>query len=273
MGENGQTSEPASPSYSTNGLPLVPGLIELVTTNTAQTGGRHQGLQVGRVVIYAWPGQPPDPATQHSGAQWMYPENWLPYQKKTFVTPAFPGYISGHSTFSRAAAEVLAAITGTPFFPAGMGTYTAPAGTFLTFENGPSQAVQLQWGTYFDASDQAGLSRLWGGIHVSVDDLTGRRLGAECGQGVWALARQYFDGSVTNTPFALTIRQLNPTQSELRFDTLRGFYYKLQTTTNLLQSFADDPNGYTQAVDSSMIRIDALSGPNKFYRIARTPAP
>ena len=31
----------------------------------------------------------------------------MPYQKRTFVTPAFPGYISGHSTFSRAAAEVL----------------------------------------------------------------------------------------------------------------------------------------------------------------------
>ena len=90
---------------------------------------------------------------------------------------------------------------------------------------------------------------------------------------MWALARQYFDGSVTHNPFALTIQELNPGQCELRFDTLRGFYYKLQTTTNLLQSFTDDPNGYTQAVDSSMIRADALSSPKKFYRIARTPAP
>ena len=103
--------------------------------------------------------------------------------------------------------------------------------------------------------------------------MAGRRLGAQCGQGAWALARQYFDGSVTNTPGTLSIRQLNPAQCELRFDTLRGFYYKLQTTTNLLQSFTDDPNGYTQAVDTSMIRIDALSSPKKFYRIARTPAP
>lgn len=32
---------------------------------------------------------------------------WQPYQAITFVTPPFPGYISGHSTFSAAAARVL----------------------------------------------------------------------------------------------------------------------------------------------------------------------
>lgn len=31
---------------------------------------------------------------------------WQPYQEINFVTPPFPGYISGHSTFSGAAAEV-----------------------------------------------------------------------------------------------------------------------------------------------------------------------
>src|SRR5439155_12592378 len=117
---------------------LVPGLIEVVTDVTAQPGGRHAGLQVGAVAILAWPGQPADPATQYSGVRWILAANWVPYQKKTFVTPAFPGYISGHSTFSRAAAEVLAAITGSPFFPDGLGTYTAPANTGLTFEKGPT---------------------------------------------------------------------------------------------------------------------------------------
>ena len=33
--------------------------------------------------------------------------DWVPYQLPTFVTPSFPGYVSGHSTFSRAGAEVL----------------------------------------------------------------------------------------------------------------------------------------------------------------------
>ena len=36
--------------------------------------------------------------------KWVHAEDWITYQKKTFVTPVF-GYISGHSTFSRAAAQ------------------------------------------------------------------------------------------------------------------------------------------------------------------------
>jgi hypothetical protein len=36
--------------------------------------------------------------------RWSLGENWVPFQRKTFNTPAFPGYVSGHSTFSHAAA-------------------------------------------------------------------------------------------------------------------------------------------------------------------------
>jgi hypothetical protein len=138
MGEHGQSSDPSGPSYSTNGLPLVPGLIEVVTPETSQPGGRHAGLTNGAVAIYAWPGQPADPTNQYSGVHWIQAGNWFPYQKKTFVTPSFPGYISGHSTFSRAAAEVLAAFTGSPFFPGGIGQYPI---TKLNFEKGPSLHV------------------------------------------------------------------------------------------------------------------------------------
>ena len=196
MAQWGQSTEPKQPSYHPHGLPLVPGLIELVNPFTAQAGGRHAGLAVGQVAVLAWPGQPADPTNQASGVKWIWGANWIPYQKKTFVTPAFPGYISGHSTFSRSAAELMTAITGSPFFPGGLATFTAPSNTFLSFEKGPAQTVQLQWATYFDASDQAGRSRLYGGIHVPVDDLTGRRLGAECGREAWALAKRYFDGQV-----------------------------------------------------------------------------
>ena len=267
LGQRGQSSLKNDPTYDPNGLPLIPGLIEVVTSTSALPGGRHAGLPVGAVVVFTWPGQPADPATQHSGIQWIQAADWLPYQKKTFVTPAFPGYISGHSTFSRAAAEVLAAMTGSPFFPGGLGTFTAPANSFLAFENGPSQTVQLHWGTYFDASDQAGISRLWGGIHVSVDDLTGRRLGAECGRRAWALARQYFDGSILQAPATLTMRQLASGQCELRCDTLRGFFYKLQSTTDLGQSWTDDPAGFIQALDTSIVQIRALTDSRRFYRV------
>ena len=118
----------------------------------------------------AWTGNPSDRDSELGGVDWISAVEWVPYQMSTFVTPAFAGYVSGHSTFSRAAAEVLTAMTGTPFFPGGLGTWTVPAGSFL-FEEGPSVDVPLQWATYYDAADQAGLSRLYGGIHVEADDL------------------------------------------------------------------------------------------------------
>jgi hypothetical protein len=266
MGVLGQCSDPNSASYNTNGLPLVTNLIELVTTNSTLPGGRHAGLPVGKVVIYAWPGQPTN-TTEHGGAKWILPGDWMPYQKASFVTPSFPGYISGHSTFSRSAAEILAAATGSPFFPNGMGTFTISS---LAFESGPTQPVQLQWATYFDAADQAGISRLWGGIHVSADDLTGRRVGSQCGQSVWILAKKYFDGSITNTATFANIRRTNPGQCEISYNTVRGFFYKLQSSPGLGQSFFDVQPAF-RATDSSVTVSDAPFTPNRFYRIAISP--
>jgi hypothetical protein len=85
-------------------------------------------------------------------------------------------------------------MTGSPYFPGGLGRWTIPAGS-LHFEAGPSEDIELQWATYFDAADQAGISRLYGGIHVEVDDLNGRVMGAQCGRDAWAAASHYYDGS------------------------------------------------------------------------------
>jgi hypothetical protein len=197
LGGLGQSSDPAAPSYDPDGLPLVPGLIEVVTPQTTETGGRHHRLagHEGEIAVRSWTGVPDDPELQTGGVDWILAVDWIPYQLPTFVSPAFPGYVSGHSTFSRASAEVLTAITGSPLFPGGLGTWTIPAGG-LEFEAGPERDVVLQWATYADAADQAGLSRLYGGIHVPDDDLAGRRLGADCGRAAWALASRYFDGEV-----------------------------------------------------------------------------
>jgi len=177
----GQSSDPGLPSYHASGLPLVPGLIELVTQDTVDSG-HHSGLTVGKIAVHCWPGQPEFPQDESSPVKWMHAEDWIPYQRKTFVTPAFPGYTSGHSTFSRAAAEVMAAYTGSKWFPNGLSSYTV---THLGFEYGPTQPVTLQWASYYDAADQAGLSRIWGGIHPPADDFGGRRTGSQVGKMAW----------------------------------------------------------------------------------------
>ena len=196
MGGLGQSSDPNGRSYDPDGLPLVPGLVEVVTERSSAPGERHQTLtdHVGEIAIRAWQGNPEDPTTQTGGVGWILATEWVPYQKSTFVTPAFPGFISGHSTFSRSAAEVLTAITGSPYFPGGLSEWTIPAGS-LGFELGPTQDVVLQWAKYYDAADQAGVSRIFGGIHITADDFSGRKVGSQCGKEAWALASAYFDGT------------------------------------------------------------------------------
>ncbi len=195
MGGLGQSSDPNGPSYNREGLPLVPGLIEVITRQTTAPGQRHAALagHEGEIAIRAWAGNPKDPRTQIGGVRWILAADWVPYQLPTFVTPAFQGYISGHSTFSRAGAEVLTGFTGSEYFPGGIGGYTIKAGS-LKFEAGPTTDIRLEWATYYDASDQAGQSRLYGGIHVQADDFTGRRIGSECGTAAWAKAQRYFSG-------------------------------------------------------------------------------
>jgi hypothetical protein len=198
MGGRGQSSDPAGPSYDTEGLPLVPGLIEVITPESSAAGQRHAGLSghVGEIAINAWRGFPKDPKTQTSGVGWIRAVDWVPYQRSTFVTPAFAGYPSGHSTFSRAAAEVLTAFTGDAYFPGGITSFTVKKGDLL-HEEGPTQDTTIQWATYFDAADQAGISRLFMGIHVPSDDVEGRKIGSTCGKDALALALRYFNGSAT----------------------------------------------------------------------------
>lgn len=271
----GQSSDPNLESYHTNGIPLVPDLVEVVT-DASIASGRHAGLTKGKIAVRAWPGQPADPANETSGVKWIHMENWIAYQQKTFVTPAFPGYTSGHSTFSRSAAEVLAAITGSPVVPGGLGQYESVAGTRtrLLNELGPTQPLKLQWATYYDAADQAGMSRIFGGIHPPVDNVWGRRTGAQVGKAVWEAARKYFDGSIANTPISLTLRKLDGGKTEVRYNTIRAMYYETQTTTNLNEPFKVlSGSVLIRAVDSSLAVTNNADQSGVFYRAVQKPAP
>lgn len=188
----GQSTNSALPNYNPRGIPLVPNFIETVETGDPLAGAGDE--HVGKIKLYAWKGPDyiADPATDIAGVDWILAENWWPYQRPSFVTPPFAGYISGHSTFSSAAAEIMTFLTGDPFFPGGMGTFDAEANDFLVFEEGPSVDLTLQWATYKDASDQTSLSRIWGGIHPPIDDIPGRFIGTAIGQDAFNLAREYF---------------------------------------------------------------------------------
>jgi len=194
MADRGQSSDPSLPHYHPGGIPLVPGFIELVTEGDSL--GLADSTNVGKIKLHAWRGPDfvEDPAVNDAGVGWILAENWWPYQRPTFITPPFAGYISGHSTYSRTAAVVMSLLTGSDYFPGGLGEFHAPRNEFLVFEEGPSVDVTLQWATYRDASDQCSLSRIWGGIHPPADDIPGRRIGEELGAEAFAFAEAYFQG-------------------------------------------------------------------------------
>ena len=203
MASLGQRSDSTQASYHPGGMPLVPGRIEVVEAGDPLASGGNEG----KIKVLAWQG--PDaiisPFWDEAEVGWILAEEWWPYQRPSFVTPPFAGYVSGHSTFSRAAAEVLTAITGSPYFPGGMGEFEVIQNQFLVFEDGPSQTFNLQWATYRDASDQCSLSRIWGGIHPPADDFPGRQLGVEIAELSLNRVSQYFGplGAVDLCPLDL----------------------------------------------------------------------
>ena len=89
---------------------------------------------------------------------------WTPL----LVTPPFPEYISGHSTFSGAAATVLARFFGTDrmTFVAGSEGVPGVTRTFLSFSQ---------------AAAEAGVSRIYGGIHFMSANTQGLHAGAQLG--------------------------------------------------------------------------------------------
>ena len=203
MADLGQRSDSTLASYHPDGLPLVPGRVELVEAGDPLAAGGNEG----KIKVLAWQG--PDailsPIWDEAEVGWILAENWWPYQRPSFVTPPFAGYVSGHSTFSRAAAEIMTAITGSAFFPGGMGEFPVVQDQFLVFEDGPSQSFSLQWATYRDASDQCSLSRIWGGIHPPADDFPGRQLGIEIAEMTMTKVSGYFAGPDVPAPCPLDL--------------------------------------------------------------------
>src|SRR5262245_38447140 len=119
-------------------------------------------------------------------------EKWMPYNPGSNLTPAFPGYFSGHAVFSSASATVLRLFTSSDDFryseriPANFGRVEAGI---------PAVPTTVSFATFSEAAQQAGLSRLYGGIHFSDDNTSAQAVGALIGQQAWAKALTYFNGA------------------------------------------------------------------------------
>ncbi len=135
--------------------------------------------------VRAWDGP-------YKGTRSIDGKDWQPYQQATVVTPAFPEYVSGHSSFSASAAEVLKRFTQSDRF--GL-SYTLKA-KHSAFEpdRAPARDITLSYPTFTSAANEAGISRRYGGIHFEQGDLMGRMLGRQVGQQAWEVAMAYING-------------------------------------------------------------------------------
>jgi hypothetical protein len=99
-----------------------------------------------------------------------------PEWKPLLETPPFPSYTSGHSTFSGAAAAALAEFFGTDEVK-------------FTTTSDVLPGVRRSFARFSDAAKEAGMSRIYGGIHWSFDNTDGLEGGKKIGQHV---ARNFF---------------------------------------------------------------------------------
>ena len=87
-------------------------------------------------------------------------------------SPPFPSYTSGHSTFSAAGARLLALYFGTDDIEFSI-TSDALPGAVRTFKK------------LSDAQKEAGMSRVWGGIHTMSDNLEAQKMGLKIADWTW----------------------------------------------------------------------------------------
>lgn len=214
LSQLGQSSDPAKPNYNKAGMPLIPGVIELVTASDNLAVDAPQNINKIKIKAWKGPNYIIDPKTNQAGVDWILGEFWWPYQRPTFVTPPFAGYISGHSTFSRTAATILTLYTGSEYFPGGYSDFKATKNEYLVFEEGPSEDISLQWAKYVDASDQCSLSRIWGGIHPPADDIPGRKIGIDIGNDAFNYGKWFFTKQITSINSEQDITEVFPNPAE-----------------------------------------------------------
>jgi hypothetical protein len=136
-------------------------------------------------LVRAWGGP-------YQGTKLIDGASWFPYQPRSFPTPPFPEYSSGHSNFSAAGAQILKLFTKSDRFG---GSATLLAGSSKVEPGAvPMQNLTVAWPTFSQAADQAGMSRRYGGIHFEQGDLDARRTGQIAAREVWEKAQEYWEG-------------------------------------------------------------------------------
>ena len=137
---------------------------------------------------------------------------WHPYSPPVFLTPPFPGYVSGHATASGAASRILELFTGSDRYGAvaflEAGYLTGEAGLSaaeMQARNGKpdpaagSKVVRVDMPSFTRTAEMAAMSRLWGGYHIRTDNEEGLILGRRIAMYSWPKYQAYFNGTAASS--------------------------------------------------------------------------
>jgi hypothetical protein len=130
-----------------------------------------------------------DSAADSGNAEVTPDASWKPL----LATPPFPEYVSGHSTFSAAAATILGR-----FFGSDAADFT------VRTDAARLRGVTRHFTSFSAAAEDAGMSRIYGGIHFRFSHLDGKAAGQK-------LANYIFDNFFQPTePIAASVNATTP---------------------------------------------------------------
>ena len=130
--------------------------------------------------IKAWGGE-------GKGMMEMDGTRWRPYSPETFLCPPFPSYVSGHSTISGGCAEALKMWTGSDQF----GSEDTLVAGALTEPDNLGDTIVLEFPTFTETAEMAGISRVLGGYHIQADNVAGLELGRNVAKEVWKFYKKH----------------------------------------------------------------------------------
>ena len=128
---------------------------------------------------------------------------WFPYQLHRNFTPPFPDIPSGHSAFSYAASTVLKEVFDSNHFGYQSTSFNSRFDTTDGFDGDASNGnefTDLSW-TYLSlAAEEAGMSRLYGGIHMQEGNWIGHKFGIQVAHAALAKVNALMEGDANSTP-------------------------------------------------------------------------
>ena len=114
-------------------------------------------------------------------------KDWRPYSPEIFLCPPFPSYTSGHSTISGGCAEALKLWTGSDEF----GSEVQLVAGALTEPDNLGDTITLEFPTFTETAEMAGISRVLGGYHIQADNVAGLELGRNVAREAWKFYKRH----------------------------------------------------------------------------------